>query len=731
MKLPPFVRATDGPFTRELEKVPGPGGLGLVPRRVAPGSTVNAVCGYCATGCSLAVHVRDGEAVNLTPARGYPVNLGMGCPKGWEALTPLTGLGRATRPLVRDAGGVMRAVTWECALREMRERLAGIVAKHGPESVAFLSTGQIPTEEMLALGMLTKFGMGWLHGDGNTRQCMATAVTAYKESFGFDAPPYTYADFEQSDVIVLVGSNLCIAHPILWQRVLRNPGRPAVVVIDPRRTETAEAATHHYAVKPKGDLALFHALARELAELGAVDRAFVEAHTSGYAAWMEQVSSCAPQSVEEATGLAPGRVRELAALIAGGKRVSFWWTMGVNQSHQGVRTAQAIINVALMTGNVGRPGTGANSITGQCNAMGSRLYSNTTCLPGGRDFTNATHRREVADVLGIDVGRVPDRAGLAYDGIMEGVATGRIRGLWVVATNPAHSWIDQGAAVRALRGLECLVVQDMYETTETARLAHVLLPAAGWGEKEGSFINSERRLGRVRAVARAPGEARTDYDIFRAVAAEWGCGELFVGRETPERMFATLRAFSRGRPCDVTGVADLEELDTRGGVQWPWDEAAARAGEPAAERRLFEDGRFFHADGRARFVFGAPVELPEPAGGEYPLHLLTGRGSSAQWHTQTRTGKCPMLTRLHAAGLWVELHPEDARRQGFVSDQRVRVVSRRGEARARVVVTTAVPVGHVFLPMHNEETNRLTQAVFDPHSRQPAYKAGAVRLEVE
>jgi assimilatory nitrate reductase catalytic subunit len=274
--------------------------------------------------------------------------------------------------------------------------------------VAFLSTGQIATEEMALLGAVAKFGLGMIHGDGNTRQCMATAVTAYKESFGFDAPPYTYADLEESDCLVFVGANPCIAHPVLWERVTANRRSPEIIVIDPRRTETASAATLHVPVKPKGDLAFFYALANVFLAHGWLDQDFIDAHTHGFSDFARFVESFTPEAVAEATGIAPAVICDVAHRIRARKRVSFWWTMGVNQSHQGTRTAQAIINLALMTGNIGKPGTGANSITGQCNAMGSRLFSNTTNLLGGHDFANPNHREKVARIIDIPVERIPD-----------------------------------------------------------------------------------------------------------------------------------------------------------------------------------------------------------------------------------------------------------------------------------------------------------------------------------
>lgn len=718
--------ARDGPLTESLRLSPAGQGLGLAPAGLRADAVAGSVCGYCSTGCNFNVHLRDGSAVGLTPAATYPVNHGAACPKGWEALTVLEAPDRATTPLLRNAAGRLEPVSWDAALRTFVARMRGIQAAHGPHSVAFLSTGQIVTEEMALLGAVAKFGMGLLHGDGNTRQCMATSVAAYKESLGFDAPPYTYADLEESDVIVLVGSNLSIAHPILWQRVMRNRHRPAIVVIDPRATETAMAATQHLPVYPKSDLALFYGVARLLIERGAIDREYIAANTTGFEEFAAFVEEFTPERTAEATRLPVEAIERFAATIAAGKRVSFWWTMGVNQSHQGVRTAQAIINLALLTGSIGRPGTGANSITGQCNAMGSRLFSNTTNLLGGRDFANAGQRREVADVLGIDEGAIPREGSWPYPRIMEGILRGEIRGLWVVATNPAHSWINQSVARDILQRLDFLVVQDMYHSTETARMADLVLPAAGWGEKDGTFINSERRVGLVRKVRRAPGQALADFQIFRLVADYWGCGEMFRTWESPAAVFELLKRLSAGRPCDITGISDYGMLAERGGVQWP---LAAGAADERAERRLFEDGRFYTADGRARFVFEAPRPLPERPDEARPYVLLTGRGSAAEWHTGTRTRKSAVLRKLHPSELHAEISPPDARTMGVRTGDRVRIASQRGELEARALVTPTVQPGQVFLPMHDEAVNRLTDATFDPYSHQPAYKACAVVCE--
>jgi assimilatory nitrate reductase catalytic subunit len=471
-----------------------------------------------------------------------------------------------------------------------------------------------------------------------------------------------------------------------------------------------------------------------------IDRAFIANHTRDFDAFAEFVKSFTLNRVVEETQLPASAIERFVETIHNGRRVSFWWTMGVNQSHQAVRTAQAIINLALMTGNIGRPGTGANSITGQCNAMGSRLFSNTTNLLGGHDFGNPAHRRKVADVLEIDEALIPHEPSWPYHRILEGILRGEIRGLWVVATNPAHSWINQSMARDILDRLDFLVVQDMYYTTETARHAHLVLPAAAWGEKDGTFVNSERRVGVVRKVARAPGQALADFHIFKLVADYWGCGQMFRHWQSPEVVFQLLKQLSAEQPCDITGIEDYAMLDECGGIQWPYPESIAsptrgrqsgsRNSLPASERRLFEDGRFCHSDGRARFVCEAPRPIPEEPDARHPFLLLTGRASAAQWHTQTRTAKSAVLRKLYPGELYVEINPHDSQKLGLRTGDRASISSQRGQVNARVFVTPAVQPGQIFLPMHYELTNRLTYPAFDPYSHQPAYKACAVAVTV-
>jgi len=687
-------------------------------------TTIRTTCSYCSVGCNLDITVEHGKEPMVRPAEDYTVNLGKSCPKGFHLLKPFAAEDRATTPLIRE-NGRFRESNWDEAMELFATRFRTVLDEHGPESAAFLSTGQIPMEEMALLGAVAKFGMGMVHGDGNTRQCMATAAVAYKQAFGFDAPPYTYKDYELSDLLVFVGANPAVSHPIMWNRVQMNAGDRKIVVIDPRRTKTAQAADEHLPITPKSDMTLLYCVARELIRSGRIDSEFIEAHTDGFDDFAAFVSAFTVERASRETGISREAITRLTDMIADANAVSIWWTMGVNQSHQAVRTAQAIINLCLITGNIGRPGTGPNSITGQANAMGSRLYSNTTSLYAGYSFTSEEDRAAVAQMLGIDPAIIPTMNSLPYNKILDRVAEGEIKALWVIATNPAHSWIHRGSFRKAMETLDFLVVQDLYATTETAQLADLFLPAAGSGEKDGSFINSERRIGVVQKVLDPPGDARSDFDIFRMVAEACGAGELLSEWSSPEAVFRILQRLSRGRPCDITGIAGYEELRRRGGVQWPYPEANRDENE---ERRLFADGRFFTPNGRAQIMFSEPEPLPEPPDDEYPFLLLTGRGTVVQFHTQTRTGKVDMLNRLRPAECYVEINPQDARMLGIEDGTRVTVSSRRGEVTVNAKIDEGMQPSQLFMPMHYDQTNVLTYPAFDPYSFEPAYKAAAVSL---
>lgn len=689
--------------------------------------TVKGMCNYCGVGCSLQFIIEDDGSVKKVKGNPtYSVNAGQLCPKGFKIMDPINAADRGTTPLIRDPGGSERAVDWDEALGTMCRRIKEIQGKHGRKSAAFISTGQLFTEEFALLGLLR--GVMGIDGDGNTRQCMASAVMGYKQSLGFDSPPFTYQDIAESDCVILIGSNTYVGHPIVWERYKSNKNDHDLIVIDPRRTPVAEKATLHLPVKPKRDLVLLYTLANTLIENGkAIDAEFIKNHTNGFDDFRQFVSSFPRDEVEERTGVPLESFDELVDKIETRKKVSIWWCQGVNQSHQGTRTVQAIINISLMTGNIGRLGTGPNSLTGQTNAMGSRMYSNTTCLYAGRDYMNPNHRKQVADILDISDDMIPDSASKPYDKIIDSVDKGEIKALWIVCTNPLHSWINSNRINSLFPKLELLVVQDLFPDTVTSSKAHIYLPAAGISEKEGTLINSERRVGYSPKVKDAPGQALSDYQIFYKIAEHWGVEASVLAKwATPKDTFGLLKVMSAGMPCDMSGIDDFEFIMAHDGIQWPYPKGS-QFGEN--DRRLFEDKKFFTPDGRAKFLFAEWTPPKQEPDEEYPLYLLTGRGSQAQFHTMTRTGRSAQLNKVYPNRAYIEVNAEDAREYGFADDTLVRIVSRQGEHQARIQISDAVKKGSIFSPMHFMGTNNLVPEDFCEISREPSFKTGAVRLE--
>lgn len=561
--------------------------------------------------------------------------------------------------------------------------------------------------------------------DGNTRLCMATAVVAHKQSYGFDAPGYTLKDLELSDTIIFIGANPVVAHPILWKRVRQNPDKK-VIVIDPRKSETAMNADYWYPVKCRGDLYLLYTLANVLIEKGWIDQNYIEAHTEGYGEFKEFVKPFTLDQAQETAGLSPEQILELAQLIHEGKRVSFWWTMGVNQGYEAVRTAQAIINLALMTGNIGRPGTGANSITGQCNAMGSRSYSNTAVLYAGGDFTNPARRAKVAEALGVDESVLAEKPTATYNQIIEGINEGRIKGLWILCTNPRHSWTNNETFASAVKKLELFVVQDIYDTIESAEECTVFFPVVPGIKKEGTYINLERRLSAMRPCLAKKENEITDYEAILGVGKALGMGGLLKGWETPKDCFELMKKCSKGMPGDITGVT-WEMLENSNGVQWPFREGETLEDD---ERRLYEDGNFFTPSRKAQFKFEAPMDNPLPLTDEYPYLFNTGRGSVGQWHTQSRTSEVQFIGDVSAREAYLFMNPGTAAAYGLEENDRILVHSVNGEkAGFQVRISDQVREKELYAPIHYIECNKLTPSVYDPYSKEPSYKATPVWFE--
>jgi anaerobic selenocysteine-containing dehydrogenase len=698
---------------------------GYVSAQKIPDRWVATTCGYCSVGCGMFVGVKDGRAVSVRGNPDHPVNLGMLCPKGLSEHHTLSATNRAQYPLLKRHGRHER-VTWNEALQTMAAKFLGVQAKYGRQAVGVISTGQLVTEEFYTLGKLVQLGLGTSNYDGNTTLCMSTAVAGYKRSFGSDGPPGAYEDLTTAEVVILIGANIAENHPILCHRLQSNTGA-TVVVVDPRVTKTAMMADLHLPLKPRSDLALLNGLIQIIIENDLVDRRYVQKHTSGFEALRESVRDYTPTRVAAITGLDPDVIRKTAWLYAQAKSAFIGWTMGVNHSTKGTETVNAINNLALITGNIGRTGAAPFSITGQCNAMGTREAGFASGIPGYRKFEELADRQDVAKIWNVPVERIPTKRGLAYPDIIEAALDGRIRALWIIATNPIVSFPNLGVLQQALEGLEFLVVQDGFHPTPTTALADLVLPAAIWGEKEGTYTNSERRVSKVNRAVDPPGEARSDFDIFLALATTLGIrDELFPGWSTPEHAFEEWTRVSAGRLCDYSGMT-YAAIEEHGGIQWPFPSGATDA---AATRRLYTDGQFQTADGRANLLPVAWEPFPEQPTNDYPLILNTGR-TVEHWHTRTKTGQVPILERLSPAA-WVEMNPRDARALHLRAKDKVDVVSRRGRVRSvELRVTETVAPGQIFVPFHYAEANanQVTQSAFDPMSREPNYKQSAVRVE--
>lgn len=685
---------------------------------------IQSTCNYCALACNLDFYTEDGKIKRVVPTPHYPVNKGFSCIKGLNLDKQCTKFNGSKKPLLKMKDGKRKAIEWKEAFDLFASKMTAIQEKYGKESVAYISTGQLPTEEMALLGHVGRSYMG-INGDGNTRLCMASAVVAYKQSFGFDAPPYTLKDLELSDTIFFIGANPVIAHPIAWGRVRKNRDAK-IITIDPRKSETAMNSDMWIDIKTKGDLALFYTLANVLIEKGWIDQDYINNYTEGFEDFKAHVKKYTLEDVEERTGISKMRVLELAKIIHEGKRVSFWWTMGVNQSYEAVRTAQAIINLALITGNMGREGTGANSLTGQCNAMGSRMFSNTTALYGGGEYNNQERRKVVADILGMDENMLPTKPTLDYEQIIKGINKGEIKGLWVVCTNPRHSFSNNEEFKKAMKNLDFFVVQDIYEDTDSSKECDLYLPSVPAIKKEGFLINTERRLSALVPVLEKEEDELSDYEILLGIGEALGMGSLLDKWRTPEDAFKLLRECSKGMPCDITGVT-YERLRDSKGIQWP-----CREGEEleSDERRLFEDGKYYTPSGKAKLIFEDVTENPNTTNEEFPFNLNTGRGTVGQWHTHTRTREIQAVTNIVPQKAYVDINRKDAERLDIKENDEVLIHSSNGHTSKFIArLTDNLKEKTLYAPIHYIETNLLTPSVFDPYSKEPSYKTVQVNIE--
>ncbi len=689
---------------------------------------VQSTCNFCAIDCNLDFYVEDGRIVKTVPTPGYPVNDGFSCIKGLSLSKQQTTVKPNALPKIRQADGSFKEVSWDEGFSHVAKKILELQEKYGKESVAGISTGQLTLEEFAIFGHVMRNFLQ-TNVDGNTRLCMASAAVAHKGTYGYDAPGYTLQDLELSDTIVFIGANPVVAHPIIWGRVRNNqvPGHK-IIVIDPRKSETARNADYWYPLRHRSDLTLFYTIANLLIEKDWVDHEFVDAHTEGYADYAAFVKAFTLERGAEVTGLSKEQILELTELIHNGKRVSFWWTMGVNQGYEAVRTAQSIMNLAFLTGNVGKPGTGGNSITGQCNAMGSRLFSNTTCLFAGGDFGDEKERERLAGIIGIDPDLMAKKPTLPYNKIIEGINAGEIKGLWILCTNPRHSWTNNETFASAAKKLELFVVQDIYDTIESAEDCTVYLPVVPGIKKEGTYINLERRMSAMRQVLPRGENEISDYECILGVGKALGMGDALAKWETPRECFDLLRECSRNKPCDFTGVK-WDDLTDSHGRQWPYPEG--REAEFADEqRRLYSDGKFFTPSGKAKFVFEEPMENPCPVTEEFPLVFNTGRGTVGQWHTQSRTKEVKFVEDVSLKTAYLYMNTRLAEENDIHEMEEIRVFAPNGQnAVFAVKITDNVQYGELYAPIHYIECNKLTPSIYDKYSREPDYKGGTCRFE--
>ncbi|THG84455.1 nitrate reductase [Pseudomonas sp. A-1] len=701
-----------------------------------PTQTTASTCCYCGVGCGVLIE-HDGE--RITGVQGdpaHPANYGRLCSKG--STLHLTGdlAARALYPELRLGKDLARARTdWDSALDHAAHVFAETIREHGPDSVAFYISGQLLTEDYYAFNKLARALVGTNNIDSNSRLCMSSAVVGYKRSLGADAPPCSYEDIEQSDCLLIAGSNMAYAHPVLFRRLeAAKAARPEmkIIVVDPRRTDTCELADLHLAILPGTDVALCHGILHILLWEGWIDRAWIDAHTEGFDALKKLVRDYTPAAVADICGISIDNLQLCAELIGQAPSFLSLWCMGLNQSSSGSAKNSALINLHLATGQIGKPGAGPFSLTGQPNAMGGReTGSLANLLPGHREAGNAEHRAEVAGYWGVDA--LPESTGLSAIELFEAVRVGKVKALWIACTNPAQSLPDQQKIHEALSNCPFVVVQEAYATTETCRYADLLLPAAGWGEKEGSVTNSERRVSHVRRAVAAAGEARPDWaitcDFARRLERQLRPGQPslfdFAG---PAALFEEYKLLTAGRDLDLSGLSHAL-LDDLGPQQWPFP-AGALSGTP----RLYADGVFPTASGRARFhadPFRAPQEKREA---RYPLTLNTGRLRD-QWHGMSRTGTVAQLFG-HVEEAALSLHPDELRRRRLASGDLVRLRSRRGSLILPVQADDSVRPGQAFLPMHWGDRflkglgiNVLTLPAYDPLSKQPELKHAGVEAE--
>ncbi len=701
-----------------------------------------STCPYCGVGCGVII---ESDGAQITGVRGdpqHPANFGRLCSKGQTlhltAAAPVTQQTRLLHPMLRTARGAAPVRTdWDSALTLAADRFNTVINSHGPDAVGFYISGQLLTEDYYVFNKLAKGLIGTNNIDTNSRLCMSSAVAGYKLTLGADAPPACYDDVNHADCLFIVGSNAAWAHPVLFRRIedakAARPGMK-VIVADPRRTDTAGLADLYLPLQPGTDVALFHGLLHIMLWEGWVDSGYIERHTTGFDALKALVREHTPEQVAQLCGVTKEDLFTAARWFAQSPATLSLYCQGLNQSSSGTAKNASLINLHLATGQIGKPGAGPFSLTGQPNAMGGREVGGlANLLSAHRDMANPAHRAEVAALWGVP--DVPSKPGLTAVELFEAAADGAVKALWIACTNPAQSMPDQRTVRRALQRAEFVVVQEAFATPATCDFADLLLPATTWGEKEGTVTNSERRISRARAAVPPPGEARHDWRIAVDFANRLRPGNALFAYDSPESIWLEHRESTRGRDLDITGLS-YPMLEQEGPQQWP-----LREGETTGRERLYEDGVFPTPDGKARFAALPYKPLAEPRESRFPFSLTTGRLRD-QWHGMSRTGTLGRLFG-HVAEPAVQLNPQDMARLALRDSDLVHVTSKRGSIVLPAQASEQVAPAQAFIAMHwGSEylsgrssvgeplagVNAITTSAYCPSSKQPELKHAAVKV---
>jgi ferredoxin-nitrate reductase len=694
-----------------------------------PEKWIPNACAYCGVGCGLKIGVNKGQVVAVRGMKENPVNRGDLCLLGKNLPGMLYSKDRLLYPQVRE-GKDFKKVDWKTVVSNVAQKIKGTVAKHGPDSVALYVSASEYIEEYYIYNKLFKGFIGTNNVESSARLCWASGVVGLATSFGADSPPCSVADIELADLFVLAGYNMSSSKPVLFKRIVQaqKNNKAKMIVIDPRRTSTAERADIHLKVAPGSDLILFNALSHVMINEGLVNEKEVKSYANGFDELKAHVQKFTPEFAAQKTGLSRDTIVEMGRTIGKSQKGLFLWGQGLNQSTTGNRKANVFMNLAFLSGNIGKAGAGPLAITGQVSAMGLReVGSLPHLLPGFRTVTDEKARAEVAAVWGADLAKISPEKGKTIPGILKAIEEGKIKLLWIIHSNPASTFPNTTWARNALSKAETLIVQDSYHPTETTQYAHILLPGAQWAEKEGCLTNSERGYTIARKAVNPPGEARPDMDIVMDVAKELGFGKQFSFKNS-EEVFEEYKLLTADRPCDSRGMT-YARMEKQPGIQWP----VPTLDHPGTPRR-FLDRKFPGKDGKVMLHSHEHQDAAEMPDAEYPLNLITGLVQE-HFHSRTRTGKIPQLAKI-TPEVFVEIHPDDAKKYNATEGAFVRATTRRGSVKARVRVTDAITKGSIFLPYHfgfmsgeDQAVNSLTNDAFDEKAKQPEYKACAVKIE--